>query len=155
MPGINGKMNELQAAIGIVLLEYVAEERAKRKYLIECYKNCLKDMEGITFLEDQVNIKGNYQYFTIRIDEKLFGCSRDFIYEQFKEYNVFTRKYFYPLCSEYTCYKQLPSSSAINLPVANQVVREVLSMPLYGELSTSDIERICDILKEIRIRSFS
>jgi dTDP-4-amino-4,6-dideoxygalactose transaminase len=152
MPGINGKMNEIQAALGLVILDYVEEERNKRTILIETYKKCLRDVEGITFLSEPFSVKNSCQYFIIRINEVKFRCSRDDVYARFKEYNVFTRKYFSPLCNEYTCYRQLPSSNPANLPVAHSVVREVLSLPLYGELSVDDIHRICDILKSFRSR---
>ncbi len=152
MPGINGKMNEIQAALGVVVLEYEDEEIRKRKALTKGYRTRLKGVEGITFQEDRPGVKGNYQYFVIRIDEKLFGKSRDDVYDQFKKCNVFTRKYYSPLCSDYTCYRQLPSSSSANLPVANKVVKQVLCLPLYGGLSQDDVEKICDILIEIRDR---
>ena len=147
LPGINGKMNEIQAALGLIILTYINEERNKRKVLTKTYRQCLKDIEGISFLEDMHGVKSNYQYFVIRIDEKFFGRSRDYVYKKLKGYNIFTRKYFYPLCSEYPYYKQLPSSSRNNLPVAQKVAKEVLCMPLYGELSINDVEKICDILK--------
>ncbi|GBD96281.1 MAG TPA: DegT/DnrJ/EryC1/StrS family aminotransferase [Nitrospirae bacterium] len=150
MPGINGKMNEIQAVIGIEVLKYVDEERNKRRVLFDTYRQCLKDINGITFLDKIPDIRNSYQYFVIRIDEKLFGKSRDYVYKKFKEYNVFTRKYFYPLCSDYTCYKQLPSSTPSNLPAAQKIAREVLSIPFYGGLSTDDVGKICNILKKIR-----
>ena len=109
------------------------------------------EIEGIKFLnEKNIGIKESYQYFVIRIDEKKFGRSRDYVYDKFKEYNVFTRKYFYPLCSDYTCYKHLPSASSANLPVANKIVKEVLSLPFYGGLTLNDVEMICSILKSFR-----
>lgn len=150
MPGINGKMNEIQAALGLVLLGQVEEERLKRQRLIEAYRALLKDVEGIHVNNALPGIKNSCQYFVIRIEEKRFGISRDEVYERFKQYNVFTRKYFYPLCSDYTCYRQLPSSAPGNLPVAHAVVQEVLSMPLYGGLSLDDVERLCAILKSFR-----
>ncbi len=146
MPGINGKMNEIQAALGLAVLDLVAEERRRRALLVETYRRCLSDVPGIVLAQEQPNVTDSYQYFVIRIDEKLFGRSRDAVYDSFKEYNVFTRKYFYPLCSTYNCYKHLPSSSADNLPVATAMAKQVLSMPLYGELSVEQVERICDIL---------
>ena len=149
VPGINGKMNEIQAAIGLTVLDLVEEEVNKRKTLIQTYRRCLKDISGITFLEELPGVKSNYQYFSIRINKDLFGESRDYIYEKLKEYNVFARKYFYPLCSNYPCYQNLPSSNPKNLPVANRVVKEVLSMPLYGELTVEDIEIICIIIKNL------
>jgi len=150
MPGINGKMNEIQAVLGLTILEYLEEERNKRKILFDIYKQCLKGIDGITFLDNVPDVKDNYQYFVIRIDEEIFGKSRDYVYAKFKEYNVFTRKYFYPLCSDYACYRELPSSDPSNLPVAQKVAREVLTMPFYGGLSTDDVEKICNILKKIR-----
>lgn len=148
--GINGKMNELQAVLGLLVLKNTEEERRKRKILFEIYKKCLKNIEGIGFIDHQAGVKNSYQYFVIRIDEKKFGKSRDYVYEKFKKYNVFTRKYFYPLCSEYPHYKNLSSSKKSNLPIAQQVVKEVLSMPFYGELSVQDVEKICHILKSFR-----
>jgi len=150
MPGINGKMNEIQAALGLVVMELIEEERRKRKAVFDTYIECLKDIEGIKLMYEIYNVRNSYQYFVIRIDEKKFGKSRDYVHEEFKKYNIFTRKYFYPLCSEYPCYHHLPSSSISNLPVAHKVVKEVLAMPFYGELSVDNIEKICYILKNFR-----
>src|SRR3989338_9746583 len=148
--GINGKMNEIQAVLGLLVLEKVADEMKKRKLLLDTYHHYLRNIEGISFVKLPVNIKKSYQYFTIRINGKEFGKSRDYVYDKFKKYNVFTRKYFYPLCSEYPHYKNLSSSKKTNLPVAHKVVNEVLSMPFYGGLSVNDIEKICSILKSSR-----
>ena len=150
MPGINGKMNEIQAAIGLVVLDYIEDERNKRKVLVDTYKECLKDVPGIKLLPKDKIFSKSYQYFVIRIEEEMFGCSRNYVYQKLKEYNVFTRKYFSPLCSNYPCYKQLPSASITNLPVANIVAQQVLSLPLYGDLTPDEIEKICSILLEIK-----
>jgi dTDP-4-amino-4,6-dideoxygalactose transaminase len=154
MPGINGKMNELQAVMGLLNLDLIGEEKRKRKILLNTYKECLRDVEGVTLYDwtDSAGdaCKASYQYFVIRIDKELFGKSRDFVYEEFKKFNVFTRKYFYPLCSDYNCYRALPSASPDKLPVANKVVKEVLCMPFYGGLSVEDVEIFCAILKNCR-----
>ena len=151
MPGINGKMNEVQAAIGRIMLKYVAAEREKRIFLSAIYDKELKNVPGITLMPKLADyVRLNHQYYVIRIDEEAFGVSRDDVYEKLKAYNVFARKYFHPLCSEYTCYRQLPSAAPENLPVADKVGREVLSMPLYGELTPSHIRKICQILKSFR-----
>lgn len=142
MPGINGKMNEIQAVIGQLVLEMVDEEKNRRRVLRDTYIEYLKDVEGISLMVDVPGMKNSYQYFVIRIDQKRFGKSRDYVHNELKKYNVITRKFFYPLCSEYTCYRQLPSSSASNLPVADKVVNEVLALPFYGRLTTADAERI-------------
>ena len=152
MPGINGKMNEIQAAIGRIMLGYVEGERHKRCQLIAAYNEELADVPGITLMpvSDPQRVKPNYHYYVIRIDEAEFGRSRDYVYDELKKYNVFARKYFHPLCSEYTCYRQLPSAVPANLPAAVKVGREVLSMPLYGELEIDEVRKICAIVKSFR-----
>lgn len=151
MPGINGKMNELQAALGLVVLNYIVEEKRKRKLLQETYRKCLSDLEGITTLPDvNSGFKSSYQYFVVRIDKNKFGASRDYVHQEFKKYNIFARRYFYPLCSDYTCYTHLPSSVPENLPVARRVAAEVLALPFYGGLETADVEKICRIFKTFR-----
>lgn len=146
MPGINGKMNEIQAALGLVMLDELENERNRRKKIFETYRSCLHGMDGITLLPPSNTDVDSLQYFPIRIDKDRFGLDRDTVYEKFKEFNVFTRKYFFPLCSQYACYRQLPSAAPRNLPVANKVVTQVLSLPCYGSLDPKDAEKICAIL---------
>lgn len=151
MPGINGKLDEVRAAIGRIMLNYVEGERLKRKRLHEVYNEELADVEGLTLMPKVAdNVKLNYQYYVVRIDEKVFGRSRDYVYGAFKTFNVYTRKYFHPLCSEFTCYRQLNSLSPANLPVANVIAQQVLSLPMYGELTEDDVRKICAILKSFR-----
>lgn len=147
LPGINGKLNEVQAAVGLLILENLPEEYAKRGLLIAAYREALEGVPGIICPPEFPNVKGNNQYFVIRINEEQFGCSRDEVYESFKKYNVFTRKYFYPLCSQFSCYENLSSASRENLPIATQIANEVLSLPLYGGLSESDVQQIAAILQ--------
>ena len=86
----------------------------------------------------------------IRVDEAAFGCSRDTLHRGLRGYNVFARKYFSPLCAEYDCYRNLPSAAPGNLPVATRAVHEVLCVPLYGGLTESDVDRICDVVVAVR-----
>lgn len=148
--GINGKMNELQAAMGLAVLECVEEERKKRAEIKSIYNEKLRDIPGITIMPELEEVKSSYQYYAIRINEKEFGKSRDYVYDKLKEYNIFSRKYFYPLCSNYECYKHLPSSEPKNLPIANKVANEVLTLPFYGELEIECAEIICKIITETR-----
>ena len=151
MPGINGKLDEVRAAIGRIMLNYVADENQRRMNLHKIYNEELSNVEGLKLMPNVAeNVKRNYQYYVIRIDEKIFGRTRDEVYDEFKNYNVYTRKYFHPLCSDYTCYRQLNSARAENLPVANIVGKQVLSMPMYGELSEDAVRKICAILKSFK-----
>ena len=150
MPGINGKLDEIRSAIGRIMLKYVDAEQEKRRRLHAVYNEELGDVAGIKLMPIcGDNVKRNYQYYVIRIDEKIFGKSRDDVYDELKKYNVFARKYFHPLCSEFTCYRQLNSSSVENLPVANIIGKQVLSLPMYGDLTADDVRKICAIIKSI------
>jgi dTDP-4-amino-4,6-dideoxygalactose transaminase len=126
LPGINGKMNEIQAAIGLINLRHLEEERNKRAAVVNIYKQELADIEGISFNNSPPDIMPNYQYFVVRIEKKRFGISRDEVYDRLKEYNVFARKYFQPLCSEYQCYRHAPSAAPEKLPQAYKAADEVL-----------------------------
>ena len=151
MPGINGKLDEVRAAIGRIMLNYVEEEQYKRRQLHKIYDEELSSVEGIKLMPKSAeNVKSNYQYYVIRIDEKLFGKSRDDVYDELRKYNVYPRKYFHPLCNEYTCYRQLNSSSAENLPVADVIGKQVLSLPMYGDLAEDDVRKICAIIKLVK-----
>ena len=146
VPGINGKMNELQAALGLAVLEHVAAERDKRRAIVDRYRARLSGVAGLTLLPQLPGVSDSYQYFVLRIDAAAFGLARDAVQDRLKAYNVLTRKYFFPLCSEYPCYRELPSSAPANLPVAHRAVREVLCLPLYGTLPLDAVDRICDFL---------
>ena len=150
MVGINGKLDEIRAAIGRIMLNYVEGEREKRRKLHAVYNEELGGVAGIKLMPKcGDNVKLNYQYYVIRVDEKIFGKSRNDVYDELKKYNVHARKYFHPLCSEFTCYRQLSSSSVENLPVANVIGEQVLSLPMYGDLTADDVKKICAIIKEI------
>ncbi|HBB03186.1 MAG: DegT protein [Candidatus Peregrinibacteria bacterium GW2011_GWF2_38_29] len=150
LPGINGKMNEVQAGIGLLVLDMMKKAKKTRKFIHETYEKHLKNMNGIRLLENKTNIEKSYQYFAIRINKKEFGVSRNKVYQQFKEYNIFTRKYFHPLCSEYQHYKHLQSNKNTNLPIAQKIGKEILCMPMHEGLSKKDIENICSILKSFK-----
>lgn len=150
MPGINGKMNELQAALGLVVLKCIGKEWNKRELIRKAYLKYLSNIKGVSFIPEIKSVRKSNQYFVVCINEKSFGKSRDFVYNKLKKYNIFSRKYFYPLCSQYKCYSDLPSAKKNKLSVANKIVKEVLALPFYGGLSFKDIRKICDIIKSIK-----
>lgn len=149
MPGINGKMNELQAAMGLVVLDHVEQERQARSRVAALYRSRLQDIPGLSFNPVSPNVRNSYQYCVLRLDAAVCGKSRDQVYDGLKAFNIFTRKYFYPLCSEYSCYHLLPSAHPDNLPVAHRVAGEVLSLPFFGALSDDDVHRVCDALEYV------
>lgn len=150
LAGINGKMNELQAALGLAVLECVPAEWARRERIFNLYREELAGVPGITLPADLPGVRRSNQYFVIRIDRQCFGLSRDEVHAALKERNVHARRYFSPLCSEYPCYRELPSAAPANLPVAQRVVQEVLCLPFYGALSDDDVRAICGMLISLR-----
>ncbi|CAM2166126.1 DegT/DnrJ/EryC1/StrS family aminotransferase [Burkholderia orbicola] len=149
MPGINGKMNEIQAALGLVNLSHYGAEHDARQRVAQVYLDRLEEIPGIRCFRLPASVSHSMQYFIIRVNARMCGMTRDDLYERLKQFNVFTRRYFYPLCSEHNCYRALPSADPGRLPVATRVSREVLALPLFGELGDAGAHRIVDIIKYI------
>lgn len=146
-PGLNGKMNEMDAALGLLVLDMVAEEKQQRAAIKAIYSRRFEPIDGITALRDVANFTSSQQYMAIRIDGNRFGVTRDEIYDRLRRHNVIARKYFAPLCSTFPHFENLPSARRENLPVAHRVVDEILCLPLYGALTPDTVERICDIVE--------
>lgn len=146
--GINAKMNEFQAAMGLVNLNYVEDQISKRKKISEIYKEGLKGVNGIKYLKGKENVKHNYAYFPIVIDEKEYGLNRDELHDKLKDYKIFTRKYFYPLINDVECYRNENDSS--NTPVAKYISDRILTLPMYGDLAIQDVEKICSIILHLK-----
>jgi len=111
------------------------------------YRQRFDEISGIDYRGDLPNVKHNYYNFVITVNEQQFGMNRDKLYTTLRKYNIITRKYFYPLCSQFQCYKHYPSSSPENLPVAERITKSVLTLPLYGNLKEDDVNKICDIIE--------
>jgi dTDP-4-amino-4,6-dideoxygalactose transaminase len=147
-PGINAKMNEIQACFGLLQLEEIDAQIEKRKHIVHHYRRSLEGVPGLTLIPDMEGVHHNYQYFPILIDQTAAGKSRDDIYNRLKSREIYSRRYFYPLISRIPSYRHLSSAAPGNLPVAEKISRQVLCLPLYGELELCDVDRICSILKE-------
>lgn len=144
--GINGKMNELQAALGILNLALYREEQEKRKLIRERYTCRLSAITGIRIPRLNDNTTDSCQYYPIVIEDA-YPVTRNALYVTLKNHNVMSRKYFYPLCSDFEPYKALPSSTRENLPVANDIKNRVLCLPFYGNLSFDEVDAICKIIE--------
>lgn len=148
-PGINGKMTELHAALGLTNLLLVEQERQARAILAEVYRSRLSQIDGVSCAATPANVRASHQYFVVRIRNQTGEQSRDRVYEAMKGYNVFTRRYFNPLCSQFDFYKELRSSDPNNLRNAATIAEEVLCLPYYGSLGIETVHRICDMIKSI------
>lgn len=146
--GANAKMNEFEAAMGLCNLRYIEEYIEKRKKITERYGKNLKNVEGITLRTYQENVKTNYAYFPVLVDQKTYGLSRDELHEVLKKEGIYTRKYFSPLTSSFTCYQGMFPIQ--DTPIAAKAAAEVLTLPLYSELSLEDVDWICGIIIQSR-----
>lgn len=142
--GANAKMNEFQAAMGLCNLRHVEREIEKRKKVVERYRERLEGIKGIQLNYIQDNVKSNYAYFPVIFDEKLFGHSRNEVFDKFAENNIMARKYFYPLTNTFDCYHGQYDVS--KTPTALYLSKRVLTLPLYADLSIEDVDRISDII---------
>jgi len=148
-PGINGKMNEFQAAFGLLELELVDQEIENRRRLTQLYRRHLEGIKGLKYPNDVPGVRHNYGFFPVLVEPGAFGTDRSRLSDLLRLCNVFPRKYFFPLCSRYPCYSSLPSASPGNLPTATMVADRVLCLPLYGDLEESVVKTICGIIETI------
>jgi dTDP-4-amino-4,6-dideoxygalactose transaminase len=142
MPGINGKIDEVRCAYGLLSLKYVDKAIEHRKECALKYREKLADIEGISFFCDMNGVKHNYSYFPIFVNKAKYGISRDELYGKLKEHNIFCRRYFYPLISDFLPYRGLKSASRENLPNAAKMAEQVICLPIYADLDLKDVERV-------------
>lgn len=145
-PGINSKMDEMRSAYGLLNLKQVDAAIEARHQVAIKYREALKDVEGIEFWNDLPGVKHNYSYFPIFVDSKKYGMTRDELYFKMKEQGVLGRRYFYPLISEFSTYRGLPSATKENLPVATKMANEVICLPMHHALTDEDIQKVLSLI---------
>lgn len=143
-PGINSKMDEIRSAYGLLNLKQVDAAIEARHQVAIKYREALCDVEGITFFDDMPGVKHNYSYFPIFIDAEKYGMTRDDLYFKMKERNVWGRRYFYPLISDFSTYRGLESAAPENLPNAHKMADSVICLPMHHLLSDDDVQRVLD-----------
>ena len=146
-PGINSKMDEIRSAYGLVNLKNVDKAIEARHHVAVRYREALKDIEGITFFHDMPGVVHNYSYFPIFVDAEKYGMSRDELYFKMRERNVWGRRYFYPLISEFSTYRGLESAAPDNLPNAHKMANTVICLPMHHLLSEEDLQRVIDCIR--------
>lgn len=142
--GANAKMNEFCAAMGICNLRHVGEEIAKRKKVVDRYRERLSDVDGLILNPVQKDVKPNYAYFPVIFEEKEFGATRNEVFDALASHGIGARKYFYPLTNTFECFHN--EFDVNRTPVALHMSRHVLTLPLYADLDLKDVDEICDIV---------
>lgn len=144
-PGINGKMSEFNAALGLLQLKYLADALSQRKEIDAAYRALLTGVEGIHCLNDAGEMIANYSYFPILVKAE-YPISRDALYQRLKDRGIHPRRYFYPLISDFSMYRDLPSAQRDNLPVATIAAQQVLCLPIYPDLEMLVVDEICQFI---------
>jgi dTDP-4-amino-4,6-dideoxygalactose transaminase len=145
--GINGKMSEINAAFGLLQLKHIDEALLRREQIDAIYRDRLRDIPGIRTLPDAGEKVANHAYFPILVDPE-YPLSRDALYQKLRDHDIYARRYFYPLISEFPIYRGLPSARRDNLPVAHEAAQRVLCLPIFPALSDRDLERIISLVAE-------
>ncbi len=144
-PGINGKMNEIQAAFGLLQLKHMPEILQRRQQIDSRYRAGLAGIKGIRILPLPDNSRQNYSYFPILV-EAGYPLGRDALYQKLREQDIYARRYFYPLISDFPMYRGLPSATPANLPVASRIAEQVICLPIYPALEDSDVDRVIQLI---------
>ena len=150
--GINGKMSEFNAALGLLQLQHVGAAIARRAEIAERYRSLLADVDGVRLLAPPAGATRNHSYMPVLIGPD-YGLSRDALYQRLREQGVMARRYFHPLISEFPMYRGLPSSRPEGLPVASAASAQVLCLPIYPALSDDDVQRIADLIRQHAVRT--
>ena len=143
--GGNAKMNEFQAAMGLCSLRHIDDDIDDRRRVVETYRQLLADCPAVRFLSPQPGVRSNYAYLPAFFAAK---AMRDQVYEALKAQDIYARKYFYPLVTDFECYQGRPGFDSSLTPVAARLADTVLTLPLYPGLSDEDIRRICAIVRD-------
>jgi len=146
-PGINGKMNEVQAAFGLLQLRYLEDGRAKRRYLDQRYREQLIDVPGLGLPVHYAGVESNYSYFPVLVGQE-YPLTRDELYLRLRAEDIHVRRYFYPLVSDMPMYRGLPSASSANLPIATQVAQEILGLPIHADLPVKHQDCVIALVRE-------
>jgi dTDP-4-amino-4,6-dideoxygalactose transaminase len=144
-PGINAKMNEMQAAFGLLQLKHIDKAINRRREIDSQYREQLLSISGITCPPLPTDTTNNFSYFPILIGKE-YPLSRDDLNDKLRQHGIFPRRYFYPLISEFPMYRGLPSAAQSNLPIAKKTADQVLCLPIYPALEKEQITRIVSIV---------
>jgi dTDP-4-amino-4,6-dideoxygalactose transaminase len=144
-PGLNAKMPELSAALGLAQLRHASSALERRRNIDRTYRTALSDVEGLRLLSAVPGSSLNYAYFPVLVEES-FAVSRDELYFSLREAGIYTRRYFYPLVTRFPMYSSLPSAENSNLPTANRIAEQVICLPIYSDMTVSEQSTVIDVV---------
>lgn len=142
--GGNAKMNEFQAAMGLCNLRHVSAEVAKRRHVHDLYMRLLSGAHGLRLPVSQSGVDSAYVYFPVVFEAG--KAVRDAACDRLAQNDIFARKYFYPLITDFECYRGRAGFDAALTPVAKRISDSVVTLPLYPDLADEDVRLICQII---------
>lgn len=145
-PGINGKMNEISAAFGLLQLKNIDVALQKRAAIDEHYRAGLRAVAGIHCPSLPAETVSNYAYFPILVKPD-YPMSRDALFQKLRDAGIYARRYFYPLISEFPMYRGMPSAASANLPEASRMAAQIICLPIYPDLPAAQVEHIVHLVK--------
>lgn len=145
-PGINSKMSELNSAVGLLQLKYVDQVINKRKQVDKHYRELLKGVKGIVCIDFPADVTANYAYFPITVEPD-YPMTRDELFTHLREHQIYTRRYFYPLISDFSMYRGLQSAKGDNLTVARRISEKIICLPIYPDIEEEVVAKICRLIK--------
>lgn len=144
--GVNARMNEFEAAMGLCNLRHFAEELEARRKVADCYREAFSGMPYVHMLKKPEETIGNYAYYPVFFRHP--SKSRNEILAALREQGINGREYFHPLVNEMPCYLPEYGSETGHTPVAKKLAESVIALPMYGSLSVSEVERICNAVQK-------
>ncbi|WP_019904255.1 DegT/DnrJ/EryC1/StrS family aminotransferase [Methylobacterium sp. 77] len=139
--GLNGKMSEMNAALGLVQLNHVDAALTRRQAIDAAYREGLREVRGVRCIDTAGEDAANCAYFPILLGPD-YPIGREALIDALKREGIHPRRYFYPLISEYPMYRTLPSARREHLPVAAAAADRVLCLPIYPDLDEAVVARI-------------
>ena len=146
--GTNAKLTEFAAAMGLCNLRYIDDSIALREQVTKRYRRHLSGVPGLTLTQPAPGVRHNYPYFPVLFDPATFGRSRDDVAATLARHDIFARRYFHPLTSQFTVFDDLYPIA--ETPVAASVAEQVLTLPLYADLALDEVDRICELILSTR-----
>lgn len=145
--GGNAKLDEFRAAMGICNLRHLEDNIQLRKKVADRYDTYLMKAPGIKLMQLREGVTKNYAYYPVYVDSEKFGMNRDDLYNELKKNDIYARRYFYPATNDLDCYTRVYGKS--KTPVAYDVSKNILTLPMYADLSLEDVDRICQIILNV------
>ncbi len=157
-PGINAKMSEVSAAFGLLQLKHIDKALLAREKIFQRYARELPASVGLSYYQYNKDYEWNYAYFPMLVEDN-FPLSRDELYNMLKKENIYARRYFYPLISSFSMYRNLPTASPEALPVANTIAEKILCLPIFPDLTDEEqskiimvIHRLCQLKCSVNLK---